>query len=95
VALAAIERVLREQPGLDDAVVVAVPDARWGEVPVAVTASSGFDADAATTAVATELGAAARPARVLTVPELPLLASGKVDRLAIRALAEGRQGGTG
>ena len=95
VALAAIERVLREQPGLDDAVVVAVPDARWGEVPVAVTASTGFDAEAATSAVAAELGAAARPARVLTVQALPVLASGKVDRLAIRALAEGGQGGTG
>jgi O-succinylbenzoic acid--CoA ligase len=60
-----------------------------------VTASLLFDADAATAAVATELGAPARPARVLTVPALPLLASGKVDRLAIRALAEGRQGSTG
>jgi O-succinylbenzoic acid--CoA ligase len=86
VALAAVERVLREQPGLHDAVVVAVPDARWGEVPIAVTASTDFDADAATAAVATELGAPARPARVLTVPTLPVLPSGKVDRLAVRAL---------
>ena len=100
VALAAIERVLREQPGLHDAVVVAVPDARWGEVPVAVTASTVFDLDAATTAVASDLGTPARPARVLTVPTLPLLASGKVDRLAVRALAlaaaaDGPYGGTG
>ena len=87
VALAAVERVLREQPGLHDAVVVAVPDERWGEVPVAMTASTAFDQDAATAAVAAELGAPARPARVLTVPSLPLLPSGKVDRLAVRALA--------
>jgi o-succinylbenzoate---CoA ligase len=97
VALAAIERVLREQPGLHDAVVVGVPDERWGEVPVAVTASTDFDPDAVTAAVADELGAPARPARVLTVQTLPLLPSGKVDRLAVRALAleQGRQGGTG
>jgi O-succinylbenzoic acid--CoA ligase len=95
VALAAIERVLREQPGLTDAVVVAVSDERWGQVPVAVTGSIAFDLDAATSAVATELGPAARPARVLTVQALPLLASGKVDRLAVRTLAEERQGGTG
>jgi O-succinylbenzoic acid--CoA ligase len=97
VALAAVERVLREQPGLHDAVVVAVPDERWGEVPVAVTASTAFDAGAATAAVAAELGAPARPARVVTVPALPLLLSGKVDRLAVRALVreEGEQGGAG
>lgn len=95
VALAAIERVLREQPGLADAVVVAVADQRWGEVPVAVTASTTFDLDAATAAVATELGPPARPARVLTVQALPLLASGKVDRLAVRALAETGTGSTG
>ena len=86
VALAAVERVLREQPGLTDAVVVAAPDERWGQVPIAVTASTSFDLAAATNAVAVELGAAARPARVLTVQELPLLASGKVDRVAVRAL---------
>jgi len=96
VALAAVERVLREQPGLHDAIVVAVPDDRWGEVPVALTTSADFDGDAATGAIARELGTPARPARVLTVPTLPLLPSGKVDRLAARALAlgEGRQGGT-
>jgi len=87
VALAAIERVLHEQPGLHDAIVVAVPDERWGEVPVAVTASPQADPDAATAAVAAALGAPARPARVLTVTALPLLPSGKVDRLAVRAIA--------
>src|SRR6185369_14543329 len=84
---ASIERVLHEQPGLADAVVVAVPDERWGEVPVAVTASRDADLDAATAAVAAALGAPARPARMLTVPALPLLPSGKVDRLAVRATA--------
>ncbi|MBW4032735.1 MAG: AMP-binding protein [Acidobacteria bacterium] len=92
VAVAAVERVLREQPGLTDAVVVAVPDQRWGEVPVAVTASpvdgavtDRADADAAA-AVAAELGVAARPARIVHLEALPLLASGKVDRLGVRAL---------
>lgn len=86
VALAAVERVLREQPGLADAVVVSVPDARWGEVPVAATASGPddhADADAAA-AVAAELGAPARPARIVHLDALPLLASGKPDRLALR-----------
>ena len=96
VAVAAVERVLREQPGLTDAVVVAVPDQRWGEVPVAATASpvdgaatDRADADAAA-AVAAELGVAARPARIVHLDALPLLASGKVDRLAVRTLLGGR-----
>jgi len=94
VALAAVERVLREQPGLADAVVVAVPDPRWGEVPVAVTASVDdeasevSDADAAA-AVAAELGTPARPARIVHLDALPLLPSGKVDRPAVRALVRG------
>jgi O-succinylbenzoic acid--CoA ligase len=93
VAIAAVERVLREQPGLSDVVVVAVPDARWGEVPVAVTASvtdSPADADAAA-AVAAELGVAARPARIVHLGTLPLLPSGKVDRVAVLALLGDRE----
>ena len=93
VALAAVERVLRELPGFGDAVVVAVPDERWGEVPVVVVAGDDGDdragvADAAAiAAVAADLGVAARPARVIRVDSLPLLPSGKVDRLAARAIA--------
>jgi O-succinylbenzoic acid--CoA ligase len=87
VALASVERVLRELPGFGDAVVVAVPDERWGEVPVAVTAGNDGDDSTAGAAVAAELGVAARPARVIRVDVLPLLPSGKVDRLAVRAMA--------
>jgi len=89
VALAVVERVLRELPGFGDAVVVAAPDERWGEVPVAVTAGTGGDADAAAAAIAAELGVAARPARFVRLEALPLLPSGKVDRLAVRAIVLG------
>lgn len=97
VALGAVERVLRERPGLSDAVVVAIPDERWGEVPVAVTAAplSTLDAEAvveAGAAVAAALGPAARPARIVRWDALPLLASGKVDRLAVRARLLGGDG---
>jgi len=84
VPLAAVEALLRDQPGLADAVVVGVPDERWGEVPVVATAG---DAEVDAELIAGAYGAAARPARVLRLPELPLLPSGKPDRLAIRALA--------
>lgn len=85
VALGAVERELREQPGFADAVVVAARDPRWGEVPVAFTASAAESADAVA-AVGAALGAAARP-RVIRLDALPLLASGKPDRPALRRLA--------
>ena len=86
VSLAAVERTLREQPGLVDAVVVAADDERWGQVPVAFTTSRADHADAVA-AVGAALGPEARPARVIVVDELPLLPSGKVDRTALAALA--------
>ena len=86
VALAAVERVLREQPGLHDAVVVAAPDPRWGQTPVAFTASD-VDTDAAVAAVGAALGPAARPARIVRLDAIPALASGKPDRRALAVLA--------
>ncbi len=92
VSLGAVERALREQPGLIDAVVVAAPDERWGQVPVAFTAAE-VDAAAAIATVASELGAASRPARIVRLDILPALPSGKVDRLALAALATELQNG--
>lgn len=94
VAIGAVERVLREQPGLHDAVVVAAPDERWGQAPIAFTAAA-LDADAihaAIAAVGTALGPAARPARIVALDAIPALASGKPDR---RALAERAAGSPG
>jgi len=88
VSVGAVERMLREQPGFADAVVVAAPHPRWGEVPVAFTAGppDALAEEAAVAAIAGALGRAARP-RVQRIPAIPLLASGKPDRLALRALA--------
>jgi len=87
---------VRGIPGLAGAVVVAVPDERWGEASVVVCARGDLlrrsDADhlaAARDAVAAEIGAHARPTRLVLVDELPALTSGKPDREAIRrALAD-------
>ena len=86
VSPAAVERVLHDQPGFEDAVVVAADDARWGQIPVAFTTGTG-DAPAAIEAVGDRLGAPARPGRVIRLDSLPLLPSGKVDRLALSRLA--------
>lgn len=85
VALGAVERVLLEGPGWTDAAVVAVPDEADGSRLVAYVAGdlSGGE-DAALRRVRDRLGTAAVPREVCAVGSLPLLASGKIDRAALR-----------
>ena len=82
VSLGEIERVV--QSLVADAVVVAADDERWGQVPVVVTTQAAQLAELRA-AVRAALGAAAAPARAVVVANIPLLESGKPDRLAIRA----------
>ncbi|WP_435742834.1 AMP-binding protein [Microbacterium sp. PMB16] len=91
ISLDRVERIVRRIPGLTGAVVVGVEDARWGEASVIVAArgealrrSEAEQLAHARDAVAEEIGAPARPTRLILVDELELLASGKPDREAIR-----------
>lgn len=92
ISLDRVERVVRGIPGLETAVVVGVPDARWGETPVVVVArgealrrSESVQLEEARAAVSDEVGPYARPSRLVLVDDLALLPSGKPDREAIRA----------
>lgn len=91
VSLDRVERIVRGIPGLAGAVVVGVPDARWGEASVVVASrgealrrSEAVQLEEARAAVQAEIGAHARPARLILVDELATLPSGKPDREAIR-----------
>jgi o-succinylbenzoate---CoA ligase len=91
VSLDRVERIVRAVPGLGLAVVVGVPDERWGEASVIVASrgealrrSEAVQLDEARAAVHAEIGAHARPARLILVDELEALPSGKPDREAIR-----------
>lgn len=86
VSLAEVELAVRALPGLEHAVVVAAPHPEWGEAPVVVS-TTGMPLDALRDAVSATLGRPAAPARILLVDALPVLPSGKPDRLAIAALA--------
>jgi O-succinylbenzoic acid--CoA ligase len=94
VSLDRVEHVVRALPGMADAVVVRVPDERWGEA--SVVAVAGELSSEAVAAVRTEvraaveeaLGAPARPRGIVALPKIPLLASGKPDRRALRGIAE-------
>lgn len=91
VSLDRVERIVRTLPGLESAVVVPVPDERWGQASVVVVATATDAGEALLPAirdaVAAAAGKPARPRGILRVPQIPLLASGKPDRAALRALA--------
>jgi O-succinylbenzoic acid--CoA ligase len=85
IALGAIETLLHNQLGVTDAVVVGAVNDQWGHVPVVVT-TLPLDLAATRTLVGSELGAEARPHRIVKLAEIPLLGSGKPDRWAITQL---------
>ena len=68
-----------------DCVVVGLPDERWGQVVTAVVAGCQEPERIRDTV---DLPRELRPQIVVTVEAIPMLASGKVDRLEVRRLAE-------
>lgn len=91
ISLDQVERVVREVPGLADAVVVGVDDERWGQAPaIFVALRSGSDGEtllaAARAAVESAVSAPARPRELHAVASIPTLPSGKPDRRALAAL---------
>ena len=85
VSLAEVEAAVRGMPGLSAAVVVAAPHPEWGETPVVVT-EVAVQLHDVRDAVGLALGRAAAPSRVVVVPSIPVLASGKPDRLGIASI---------
>jgi O-succinylbenzoic acid--CoA ligase len=86
VSLSAVEAYVRSIPELSDAVVIASPSAQWGDVPVVVT-TQDVDLTMLRESVSGSLGRAAAPARVIVVDAIPMLSSGKPDRVGLAALA--------
>lgn len=82
-----VERALREDGAVLDAVVFGVPDRRWGERVVAVAVlNDGASADEASLrrSVGERIAAYKRPSRILVVDELPRAPNGSPDRAAVR-----------
>ncbi len=85
VSLLEVQFAVRALPALSDAVAVAVEREGWGQAPAIVT-TGVVDLEAVRAHVEANLGPAARPVSITTVAEIPMLASGKPDLQAIRAL---------
>jgi 3-oxocholest-4-en-26-oate---CoA ligase len=86
-----VEQALLTHPGIADAVVVGVPDARWGQVVTALVApASALTAvtdDAVTTYVGDRLAGYKRPRHIVRVDAVPRSPAGKLNRALARELA--------
>jgi malonyl-CoA/methylmalonyl-CoA synthetase len=86
-----IEEAILRHPGVRACCVVGAPDADLGEVPVAFVVARDHRAaseQAIRDQVAAELPRACVPARIITIDALPEIGIGKIDRKALRRLAE-------
>ena len=77
-----VEEVLKEHPGVTDAVVLGVPDEEWGQLVTAVVATTGDDppdADALGEWVGDRLAGYKRPRRFVFADEVGRTTVGKLD----------------
>ncbi len=91
---AEVERVLRGIDGIEDAGVVGLPDAQWGEVPAAALVCDGTPPEetAIRAQMAVELARFKHPKHLIVVDALPRNAMGKVVAGDLRTLLEARIG---
>ena len=90
-----VEQVLIEHPGVRDALVVGLPDQRWGERVTAVVEPAGdgaLTADALVAHVAQRLAGYKKPRGIVFVPSIRRSPSGKADLRWARATAAGDAG---
>ena len=94
VPAAMVERVLGGHPGVAACAVVGRPDPEWGERVVAVVQPTDWSVppgvDSLRSFAADELEPAALPREVVLLGLLPVLASGKPDKVAVRTLLRDR-----
>jgi acyl-CoA synthetase (AMP-forming)/AMP-acid ligase II len=81
-----VEEVLKRHPAVRDAVVVGVPDERFGQAVVAVVEADHVDPDDLTAFARQHLAAYKAPRRFFCVDAMGRHANGKVDHARIRAI---------
>ncbi len=85
-----VEQVIIEHPGVRDALVVGLPDQRWGQRVTAVVAPAGdgeLTADALVEHVAGRLADYKKPRGIVFVPDIRRSPSGKADLRWAQAVA--------
>ncbi len=89
VASREVEDLLGQHPHVAQVAVVGIPDDRWGETVCAVVVAEdaeSFDGEALMRWTDGRMAGFKRPRRIVAIDELPLNASGKVDKVRLRAL---------
>lgn len=93
VALSAVEAIVRHHPLIDEVAMIDVSDEEWGSLPMAYIILRHTDVDRLAlegeirNAIEQRIGRAALPRYFAYVESLPMLDSGKVDRLGLRLQA--------
>jgi acyl-coenzyme A synthetase/AMP-(fatty) acid ligase len=93
VALSAVESLIRHHPGIEDVAVIDLQDELWGSIPVAYIVTRNNVSDTSSlisevqATVRDQIGRAAVPRTVQIVNSLPMLDSGKIDRISLRMQA--------
>ncbi len=84
---AEVERLLAQAPGVAECAVLGRPDARWGEVPVAIVVlAEGFDARSVLNFLDGRIARFKMPRAIIPVQALPRTALGKVAMADLRSL---------
>jgi acyl-coenzyme A synthetase/AMP-(fatty) acid ligase len=93
VSLSAVEAILRHHPSISDVAVIDIADDLWGSIPMAYIVLRDQNVNRANLSelikqtVTDRIGRAATPRSIEFVEHLPMLDSGKIDRLSLRISA--------
>ena len=90
-----VEEVLKEHPGVDDALVVGIPDEKWGQMVTAIVqpvAGAALDEDSLRGHARTHLAGYKTPKRLLLRDSLGRASNGKADYKMITAWAKEQLG---
>jgi O-succinylbenzoic acid--CoA ligase len=93
VALSAVESLIRHNPAIEDVAVIDIQDELWGSIPIAYAVTRNHLTDTSKlneeiqNAVRNQIGRAAVPRTIQFVKSLPMLDSGKIDRISLRLQA--------
>jgi propionyl-CoA synthetase len=93
VALNAVESLIRHHPVIEDVAVIDLQDELWGSIPIAYVVTRNHIPDTSNllaeiqSTIRDQIGSAAVPRTVQFVASLPMLDSGKIDRISLRMQA--------
>jgi fatty-acyl-CoA synthase len=86
-----LESALMEHPSVASAAVIAIPDERWGERPLACVVAEGLEPEDLIAFLSDRVAKWWLPAEFAFIDAIPLTSTGKFDKKELRAmLADGR-----